>query len=59
MIFFLFGGAEQEINYSKMKSDENLIFLENFDTLNRTLWNVEQTMNGGGNGEFQLYVDRP
>ena len=35
---------------------EELIFEENFDTLNTSIWRHENTLAGGGNWEFQWYV---
>lgn len=34
-----------------------LIFEENFNTLNQRVWKHEQTLSGGGNWEFQWYVN--
>lgn len=34
-----------------------LIFNEQFNTFNMDLWEHENTMNGGGNGEFQWYTN--
>ncbi|CAM9745134.1 unnamed protein product, partial [Choristocarpus tenellus] len=39
------------------RQSDRLIFEENFNTLNRSLWTVERSLLGGGNGEFQLYTD--
>ncbi len=36
---------------------ENLIFEDNFDTLNFKTWEHELTMGGGGNWEFEWYVN--
>ena len=35
----------------------DLIFEENFDTLNFSRWQHEITMSGGGNNEFQYYTN--
>lgn len=42
------------ITYSKA---ETLIFEDNFDTLNPKKWSHELTMGGGGNWEFEWYVN--
>ncbi|XP_055322082.1 beta-1,3-glucan-binding protein-like [Sitodiplosis mosellana] len=34
-----------------------LIFEENFDKLDKLVWRSDVTLGGGGNGEFQWYVD--
>ncbi|CAM9110596.1 unnamed protein product [Discosporangium mesarthrocarpum] len=38
---------------------DRLIFEEQFDTLDRGVWTLERTLEGGGNGEFQFYTDHP
>merc|ERR1712137_244674 len=42
------------VNQRHVKSGE-LIFEDNFDTLNFTTWQHERTLSGGGNWEFQVY----
>ena len=37
---------------------EILVFEDNFDQLDFTKWQHEVTMGGGGNWEFEMYVDR-
>ena len=36
---------------------ETLIFQDDFDTLNHKVWEHERTLAGGGNNEFQWYVN--
>lgn len=36
---------------------EKLVFEDNFDKLNFDVWEHEQTLGGGGNWEFQWYVN--
>lgn len=38
---------------------ETIIFQDNFDHLNFTTWQHELTMGGGGNWEFEMYVNDP
>lgn len=38
-------------------SAEKLIFEDNFDTLNYKTWEHELTLGGGGNWEFEWYVN--
>jgi hypothetical protein len=42
---------------STMASAETLIFEDTFDTLNFKNWQHELTMGGGGNWEFEWYVN--
>lgn len=42
------------------RTDYNLVFSEDFNSdtsLHSGLWNVQRTMDGGGNGQFQYYTD--
>lgn len=40
-----------------MVKGDTLIFEDNFDTLNFTTWEHEITMGGGGNWEFEMYLN--
>jgi hypothetical protein len=42
---------------AKIAASEKLIFEDNFDTLNFKTWQHEQTLGGGGNWEFEWYVN--
>jgi len=47
-------------NFSK--KDSNLVFFEDFRggaSLSSGVWNVERSMDGGGNAQFQYYTDSP
>jgi hypothetical protein len=35
----------------------NVIFQDDFDTLNMSIWKHEITMGGGGNWEFEMYLN--
>ena len=39
------------------KFGETIIFQDKFDTLNFDTWQHEMTMSGGGNWEFEMYVN--
>ena len=39
------------------KFGETIIFQDKFDTLNFDTWQHEITMSGGGNWEFEMYVN--
>ena len=39
------------------EEDPVLIFEDNFDTLDFSKWQHEITMNGGGNKEFEVYIN--
>lgn len=38
-------------------SAEQIIFQDDFNTLNFTTWQHEITMGGGGNWEFEMYLN--
>ena len=38
-------------------AEAKLIFEDNFDEFNMETWSHEVTMGGGGNGEFQMYIN--
>ena len=40
-----------------VSATEKLIFEDDFDTLNHKVWEHERTLSGGGNWEFQWYVN--
>ena len=42
---------------ASVSAGETLIFEDNFDTLNFKNWQHEITMGGGGNWEFEMYVN--
>ncbi|CAG7726700.1 unnamed protein product [Allacma fusca] len=50
--------AEKSVSETSRGGESNvgdLIFQEEFDGFNHDLWKYEINMNGGGNGEFQIY----